>query len=128
MTVPYSVVEINARLQGVADTIDANGSGYLVLRAASVAVSTIQLSTPCGTVAGGILTFGGQLLDPAAASTGNADSAVIQDANNTTIVSGLTVGSSSQLNTDIIISNGLNSTLISSGQAVSLTSAVIRGA
>lgn len=128
MTVNYSMVEINARLQGVADTIDANGSGNLVLRLDTTSLSTIQLASPCGTVSNGVLTFGGQLLDPGAAATGLANNGIIQDGNGTTVVSGLTVGSSSQLTADIIIRNGLNSTLISSGQAISLTSAEIKGA
>ena len=87
--------------------------------------STVQLSKPSGAVSGGVLTFVGTLLDPAAAGTGNITTATITDSNGVVMVSGLTVGTAAGF--DIIISNGLNSTLISSGQAVQVLAAQIIG-
>lgn len=127
MSVTYSTAAINARLQGVIDTIDANGNGFLKLfDTGSSLLSSIQLSVPCATVSGGVMTFGGTLLDPAAVGTGSANSGVIQDALGTTVVSGLTVGIPLS-GADILISNGLSSTLITAGQTLQVVSAQITG-
>jgi len=128
MSVNYSLPVINARLQAVANTIDAAGSpGYLIIRDNSgTTLSTIQLARPCGTVNGGILTFTGTLLDPAATATGTAENAIITDASGAVMISGLTVGIPLS-SADIIMSNGLNSTVISVGQVVQLLSAQITG-
>jgi hypothetical protein len=128
MSVNYSLPVINARLQAVANTIDAAGSpGYLIIRNNSgTTLSTIQLARPCGTVNGGILTFTGTLLDPAATATGTAENAIITDASGAVMISGLTVGIPLS-SADIIMSNGLNSTVISVGQVVQLLSAQITG-
>lgn len=124
MAVIYSSTAIDDRLQGVVTAI-GNGAN-LLLKAGGSTISTIALASPVGTVSGGILTFGGTLLDPSAAATGNIDSAVINDSGGSTIVSGLTVGIPGS-GRDIIISNGLNSTLISAGQVVALLAAQITG-
>lgn len=127
MSVTYSTAAINARLQGVADTIDTGATnGTLKLRAGATTLSTISLARPCGSVNGGILTFVGMLSDGNAANTGNADNAIITDGNGATVVSGLTVGIPVS-GSDVILSNGLNSTLIISGQTVILLSAQITG-
>ena len=88
MSVNYSLPVINARLQAVANTIDAAGSpGYLIIRDNSgTTLSTIQLARPCGTVNGGILTFTGTLLDPAATATGTAENAIITDASGAVMI------------------------------------------
>ena len=126
MAVNYSLTAVNDRLQGVVTAIDDAGSGYLRLLAGGTIVSSIQLANPCGTVNGGILTFTGTLLDPSAAHTGNVDSARIEDGAGNIMISGLTVGI--PLSTaDILLTNGLNTTLVNSGQAVSCLSAQIQG-
>jgi len=123
--VVYSITGINARLNGVVTAIGANG--YLkLLTNAAVILSTIQLASPAGTVNGGVLTFTGALLDPSAAVTGNAFEGRIYDPTNTLIISGLTVGIPTS-GADILLTNGLNSTLITAGQVVSLLSAQITG-
>ena len=124
MAVIYSQNVINARLNGVVTELGALAN--LLLLAGGTTVSTIQLASPVGTVSGGVLTFTGQLLDPAAAGTGFITSAIIKDSTGATAISNLSVGipGGSQ---DVIISNGLNSTLISSGQVVALLSAQITG-
>jgi hypothetical protein len=126
MAVTYSTAAINARLQGVIDTIDASGNGFFLLKAGSTTVSTIQLSNPCGTVSGGVLTFSGTLLDDSADATGTVDSASITDASGNVVVSGLTVGIP-LTGAEVIISNGLNSLLITAGDVVALLSAEITG-
>lgn len=127
MSVNYTTPVIDARLQAVADTIDAGGgNGSLILRVGGTTLSTISLARPCGSVDDGVLTFVGTLIDPSAAATGVADNAIIQDSNGLLMVSGLTVGIP-LAEVDITISNGLNSTLITAGQTVQLLSAQIIG-
>lgn len=128
MSVTYSIYAINYRLQGVVDAIDSGGgNGYLELLAGSTIVSTVSLARPCGVVNGGILTFLGTLLDPAAANTGVVDQGMIRNSAGTLIISGLTVGIPLTTGVDIIISNGLNTTLITAGQTVAVLSAQITG-
>lgn len=124
MSVVYSQPVTNARLQGVVTELGSLAN--MLLKAAGTTVSTIQLASPVGTVSGGVLTFSGTLLDPSAAATGIVDSVIILDSSGSTAISGLTVGipGGSQ---DVIISNGLNSTLITAGQVVALLSAQITG-
>lgn len=127
MAVVYSSTAIDFRLEGVIDAIDAGGTnGSLRLLAGGTTVSTISLSVPCGTVSGGVLTFSGTLLDPSADATGSVDSGAIYDSNGSVVVSGLTAGIPFS-GADIIISNGLNTTLITMGQAVQILSAQITG-
>ncbi len=127
MSVTYSTTAINDRLNGVVTAIDAGGTnGSLKLLAGATTISTISLARPCGTVNGGILTFSGTLLDPNAANTGNPTEGRIYDSNGSVVISGLTTGIPLS-GADIVISNGLNSTLITAGQVVSLLSAQITG-
>ena len=124
MAVTYSTAAITARMNGVVTAI-GNGAS-LLLKAGGTTVSTIALSGPAGTVSGTVLTFTGTLLDPAAAATGTVDSAVIVDSGALTVISGLTVGIPLS-GADVIISNGLGSTLISVGQVIALLGAQITG-
>lgn len=126
MAVIYNITAINARLQAVADVIDESGNGNFILRQGTTNLSTISLARPCGTVDGGVLTFVGTLLDPSAAATGTVDNAIITDGAGVTIVSGLSVGIPLS-GYDVIISNGLNSTVITAGQVIELISAQITG-
>ena len=126
MSVDYSLTAINDRLQGVITAIDEAGNGYLRLYAGGTLVSSIQLANPCGTVNGGVLTFTGTLLDPSAANTGLLDSARIEDGAGATMISGLTVGIPIS-GADILVSNGLNTTLVTAGQTVAVLSAQITG-
>lgn len=124
MSVIYSPAAITARMNGVVTAI-GNGAN-LILKAGGTTVSTIALASPAGTVNGGILTFTGTLLDPAAAATGDVNSGAIYDSTGTVVISGLSVGIPLS-GADIIISNGLNSTIITAGQTVALLSAQIQG-
>lgn len=125
MAIDYSLAAINARLQGVVDTIDASGNGFIVLKDGPTTLVTIQLANPCGTVSGGVLTFDGTLLDTAT-GTGSADVCNVTDALGVDVITGLTIGIPFS-GAEVIISNGLNSTLISSGQVVQVLSAQITG-
>lgn len=127
MAVNYSQTAISDRLQGVINAIDGGGgNGTLRVRNGSINLSNISLARPCGTVSGGVLTFIGTLLDPSASGTGAADNAIIEDSTGSVMISGLTVGIPLSTS-NVIISNGLNSTVISSGQVVQLLSAQITG-
>lgn len=124
MAVTYSITAINYRLQGV---VTAIGSGaHLLLTAAGVTIASIALANPCGTVSGGVLTFTGSLSTESAIATGYVDSASIVDSAGTTVVSNLSVGIPGQT-CDIVISNGVNSTLITDSSPVLLLSAQIIG-
>lgn len=128
MAVDYSTTAINARLQGVVTTIDSTGNGYLKLLTGSTVVSTIQLARPCGAVDSGVLTFSGTLLDPAATGSSIAvDGAKVVDVSNNDVITGLTVGIPGDVGYDIIMSNGLNSTVVAAGQTVELLSGQITG-
>ena len=127
MSVTYSPTAIDYRLNGVVSAIDSGGgNGSLVLMADSTVISTISLSRPCGTVSGGILTFTGTLLDPSAAATGVVNNAQIWNSAGVVMISNMTTAPPG-FTADVIIANGLNSTRISSGQAVMVLAAQIQG-
>lgn len=127
MSVVYSSTAIDFRLQGVVSAVDAGGApGTLLLKAGATTVSTITLAFPCGTVSGGILTFSGTLLDLSADATGSVTTGAVYDSNGSVVISGLTAGIPLS-GAEIIISNGLNSTLITAGQVVQVLSAQITG-
>lgn len=122
MAVTYTTAVKTARMQAVADQIDAGASpGKLKIRDASnVVLATLILADPCGTAASGVLTidFSPAISDTAADATGTAANAIITDSADTTVVSGLTVGTSG---TDIVIDN----TSINIGQTVTVTAGTI---
>lgn len=122
----YSLICINARLQAVGDTIDGGGSnGFMVLRQGTTAIVSIQLARPCCTVSGGVLTLVGTLVGTASAS-GAVDNAILTDSTGTDVVSDLSVGiplSGAQ----VIVTNGLNSTQINTGQVAQILSGQIEG-
>jgi hypothetical protein len=127
MTVVYSIAAINYRLEGVRDAIDSGGANAsMELREGTTILSTISLARPCATIDNGELTFSGTLLDPSAAATGNADNVVVRTSAGTLMISGLTVGIPLS-GADVILFNGLNSTLVTAGQVVTVLAAQITG-
>lgn len=127
MAVIYSLSAINNRLLGVITTIDAgSGNGVIVLLAGSTPVSNVTLQKPSGTVNGGVLTFTGPMIDPSAAGAGIVTTAHVTDSTGAVIISGFSVGIPGST-ADIIISNGLNSDFINTGQIVSVLAAQITG-
>lgn len=121
MSVTYTTAAKTARMQAVADLIDAGASpGKLKIRdSGNNILATFTLADPCGTCASGVLTFD---FDPdisaVASGTGTAANAIITDSADTTVISGLTVGTSG---TDVV----LDSTSITAGQIVTITAGTI---
>lgn len=132
MSVVYSSTLKDNRMQLVADLIASKtaaastGSataGQLVIGTSSLSgatgvLATIALSATPGTVTSNVLTLSGVPLSVAASATGTAAKAELRNNAGTTIVSGLTVGTSAS---DII----LTSTSITSGQTVTITAGTI---
>lgn len=121
MAVTYSTATKTARMNAVIGEIDGGtGAGKLKIRdSGNVVLVTLTLTDPCGTASGGVLTFD---FDPdisaTASATGTANNAIITDSADVTVISGLTVGTSGS---DI----NLDSTSITSGQTVTITTATI---
>lgn len=123
MAVTYSTAVKTARMQAVANAIDAGvGAGTLEIgtTAMGTVLATFQLVEPCGTVSGATLTldFDPDISDTSADTTGTAAAAQIKDGSGTAIITGLTVGTSG---TDIVLDN----TSITAGQTVTLTTGTI---
>lgn len=119
MPVNYSVAVRNARLQAVVNAIGAGGH-LQVLSATSTVLSNIPLASPCGTIAGGALTFITPQVDFGAPAGGNASTGRLVDSANTVIADGLTVGLAG---TDLIISQ----IHINAGDIVTFVSGTITG-
>lgn len=106
------------------DNVDANsGNGVLVigtsaLSGATGVLATITLGKPSVSIASGVATVLGTPLSATASASGTAAKAEIRDSAGNVVISGLSVGTSGS---DI----NLNSTAISSGQTVTLTSGTI---
>lgn len=132
MAVTYNSTLKTNRMQLVADLIagktaaSSTGSatagklviGTSALSGATGVLATITLSATPGTVSGSVFTLSGTPLSATASDTGTAAKAEFRNNADAVVVSGLTVGTSA---TDIII----NSTSISSGQTVQVTSGTI---
>lgn len=118
MTVTYSNAVKQDRMQAVIDNVDAgSGAGKLKIRDSSnVVLATFTLADPSGTASNGTLTwdFDPDISDTSADASGTAANAIITDSDDTTVVSGLTVGTSG---TDVI----LDSVSITAGQTVTIT-------
>lgn len=120
MAVTYTTAVKNARLTAVVTAI--GGTGVLEIGTTGMAsiLATIALNSTAGTATSGVLTFSGfPKSDTSADNTGTAAAARIRTATGgTDIVTGLTVGTSAS---DI----NLDSTSITAGQTVTITSATI---
>lgn len=127
MSVTYSTTAANARLAAgltaavSGQSVDGGSSfGTLVIGIAGMAsvLATITLQKPSFTIASKVATLAGVPLSTSATGTGTAAAAQFVDSASNVIISGLTVGTSA---TDIV----LNSTSISIGQTVTVTSGTI---
>lgn len=122
MPVNYNAALKTARMNAVIAAIDA-GSGPGVLEICSAAyasiLASIALADPSFTESAGVITMAGvPRSDASADNTGTAAVARIKDSNGVTVVDGLTVG----------VGTGdvqLNSTALSAGQSVTITSGTI---
>lgn len=132
MSVVYPNTVKTPRLQVVADLIASKTiaastgtatAGSLVIGTSALSgstgvLATIPLSATPGTVSANVFTLSGTPLSATATATGTAALAEFRNNADTTIISGLTVGTTG---TDVII----GSTSISSGQTVQVTSGTI---
>jgi len=133
MTVTYATATVKTpRMQVMADVIAsrtiaaATGTataGQLVIGTAGLSggtgvLATITLPATAFTVSGAVATLQGVPLSATASASGTAALAEFRNNAGTTVISGLTVGTSGS---DI----NLNSTSITSGQTVSITAGTI---
>jgi len=133
MTVTYATATVKTpRMQVMADVIAsrtpaaATGTataGQLVIGTAALAgatgvLATIALPATAFTVSGAVATLQGVPLSATASATGTAALAEFRNNAGTTVISGLTVGTSGS---DI----NLNSTSITSGQTVTITAGTL---
>lgn len=121
MSVSYSQTLKDTRMNAVVTAIDAqSANGLLEIGTSGMAavLVTIQFQKPSFTEANSTITMAGAPKSGVAANSGTAVTARIKDGAGNIQVQNLTVGTTG---TDII----LNSTSISSGQTVTLTSATI---
>lgn len=121
MAVNYNNTLKDNRMTQVVNAIDAGVSaGTLEIGTSGMGtvLAAITLADPSATVSSGVLTFSGTPLSTSASATGTAAEAQIRDSNAVVVISGLTVATSGA---DI----NLNSTSISSGQTVEITSGTI---
>lgn len=120
MAVTYTTAVKNARLSAVVSQIGSTGVLEIGTTGMATVLATIALDATAGTASGGVLTFSGfPKSDASADATGTAAAARIRTASGgTDIVTGLSVGTSGS---DI----NLNSTSISAGQTVTISSATI---
>lgn len=111
----------STRMNAVISAIDANAApATLEIGTTGMAATlvTITLGDPSFTESAGVITMMGVPKSGVATGSGTAAAARIKDGGGTTIVSGLTVSTSGA---DI----NLNSTSITSGQTVTLTSGTV---
>lgn len=119
MAVTYTTAVKNARLDAVVTAIGASGKLEIGTAGMASVLATFSLVNPAGTTGSGILTFD---FDPdisaTAGNSGTAAAARIRTGADVDIITGLTVGTGG---TDVI----LDSTSITSGQTVTITTAAI---
>jgi hypothetical protein len=124
MAVNYNATTRNARMTVVRDQIDAGpAAGVLQIGTAGMAtvLAEITLADPCGTVAGGVLTFAGfPRSDASANATGTAAAARIRDSTGVDVVTGITVTATGGGGT--VVLDNIN---ITAGQQVQINSATI---
>jgi hypothetical protein len=121
LPVTYNSTLKSTRMAAVITAIDANASpGTIEIGTAGMAavLATITLSKPSFTESGGVITMAGAPKSGIAAGTGTAAAARIKEGGGTSVVTGLTVGTSG---CDI----NLNGVSIVSGQTVTLSSGTI---
>lgn len=119
MAVIYSTTVKNARHAATISEMGASAKLEIGTAGMATVLAVIMFDNPAGTVSGGTLTFAGfPKSDVSADASGTAAAARIRKADNSDIVTGLTVGTSG---TDIV----LGSVVITEGQTITITSATI---
>jgi hypothetical protein len=121
MAVNYAASLKSSRMAAVITAIDVNAApAKLEIGTAGMAQTlvSITLGDPSFSESGGVITMTGVPKSGTATQSGTAAAARIRDGGNTDVVTGLTVGTSGQ---DI----NLNSTSITNGQTVTISSGTI---
>lgn len=124
MSVNYNATLRSSRLQLVENAIDAGGANGVLrlLNDTGGVLSSLSLARPALSVAGVVASFNSlSLIDPAAAASGFATAARIEDSTGTVVESGLTVGT---VGTDIVLAP---TNAIVAGQTVAIQQATITG-
>src|SRR5262245_29580972 len=121
MAVNYAASLKSTRMQAVITAVDANAApATLEIGTAAMAqvLVVITLGDPSFSESGGVITMAGVPKSGVASQSGTAAAARIKDGGGTSIITGLTVGTSGS---DI----NLNSTSITNGQTVTISSGTI---
>lgn len=118
MAVTYSTTVKSARLAEVVSALGTAGKLEIGTSGFASTLVTFTLDNPAGSVSGDELTFAFDSVSELATGTGAAAVARMRTSADADVITGLTVGTSG---TDII----LNSTSITTGQQVTVVSAVI---
>ena len=121
MAVNYSSGLKTTRMAAVITAIDVHASPATIeicTAAFAAILCTITLADPSFTESGGVITMAGEPKSGTAGNTGTAAVARIKEGGGTVVVNNLSVGTSGS---DI----NLNSTSITSGQTVTITSGTI---
>lgn len=121
MPVVYTAAVKQARMEAVVAAIGATGVIEIGTTGMGITIATITLNATAGTASGSVLTLSGFPKNDTADNDGTAAEARIRTATGgTDIITGLTVGATSS-GADI----ELDSTVITAGQTVTITSATI---
>lgn len=121
MPIVYTAAVKQTRMGAVVTAIGATGVIEIGTTGMGVVIATIALNNPAGTASGGTLTLSGFPKNDAADASGTAAAARIRTATGgTDIITGLTVGATGS-GADV----ELDSTAITTGQTVTITSATI---
>lgn len=120
MAVTYAAVVKTARMTATRDEV-ANGTLEIGTAGMAATLVTFGLNAAGGTISGDTWTLVFDSDTVAATATGTAAEARIKTSGGTTVISGLTVGTSAA---DIILDNDN----IASGQSVTLSSATVQHA
>jgi hypothetical protein len=121
MAVSYAAALKSSRMSAVISAIDVNAAPATIeigTNGMAALLVTITLNKPSWSESGGVITMAGVPKSGVATGTGQAASARVKDGGGNIIVSGLTV---STAGADI----NLNSTSITTGQTVTLSSGTI---
>jgi hypothetical protein len=119
MSVNYSTVVANARLDVVKTALNASGGGDVILKTSgAAALCTVPLETVIGAPVNKVLTIISTSKQGTANAAGTAALADLVDGAGTVVASGLTVGTSAA---DII----LNDLAIANGSLVTINSGTI---
>lgn len=116
MSIIYNTTVKTARMTATRDQVA--GGTLRLLTAADAVLATFTLSAGGGTVTGADWTLAFVAATVAAGATGTAAKAEIRTSGGTSVITGLTVGTSG---TDVVLDN----TSIASGQNITLSSAII---